>query len=88
MRIGNTLQSAGAIVMLVLALVPPAPALSQMKATTNLSSYGGNSKEARAARGYCWKKVGIPYTRSPQNDAEASAIRNCVDKQLAGGAKR
>lgn len=72
-----------ATALLLGAVQVPFPVAAQMSASINLSTYGGDSREARAARGRCWRKAGIPHSRSPQNEAEASAIRSCVDKELA-----
>lgn len=59
-------------------------AIAQRGLNIDLSSYGGTHQEARNARGFCWDKVGLSKSSNPQTEAEASAIRNCVDRVLAG----
>lgn len=49
----------------------------------DLSTYRGNSPEARSARGHCWNEIGLSRNLSPQNLEQANAIRACVDKVLA-----
>jgi hypothetical protein len=75
---------ATAFAVSVIASMTIGPSIAQMSQSVNLSAYGGTHQEARNARGFCWDKVGLPKNRNPQTEAEAQAIRSCVDKVLAG----
>jgi hypothetical protein len=79
LRLSNLSKSL-AIVVLIGCPIFLGSAQAQYSHNFDLSSYRGNDPEARAARGFCWDKVGVPKTSSARTIEEYNALKSCIDK--------
>jgi hypothetical protein len=49
----------------------------------DLSHYGGDTLEGRAARRFCWEKERLDFDSGPQDQAQNDRLTGCIDKRLA-----
>ena len=49
----------------------------------DLSRYGGDTVEGRAARRFCWQKENLEFNSGPEDQAQNDRLAQCIDKRLA-----